>query len=222
MCQGSFNLRSTSASKHITSLIAALTFLGIPLRAQEPATPVAAPKVLVAGENPAIRYLDKEGGKAISSVNFWRVHWSPAGVGAVCYVTVDAPGQQKLRFAIYDNKAVLDYVTTELMSSLAKTFNDPPYAPESGAITQSNVGATERRETCKSDRHTVELVWKGLGQGPWVDIKPGGKTLMTFTMVPASSGEIWIDGKQAPGTWYPAGGGIGTGAYLTVNETWRC
>ena len=43
------------------------------MRAQEPAAPKPpAPKVLVAGENPAIRLLDKEGGKAISSVNFWR------------------------------------------------------------------------------------------------------------------------------------------------------
>jgi hypothetical protein len=221
MCQGSFNLHSISVSKHIASLVAALTFFSIPVRTQESATPTAAPKVLVAGENPAIRYLDKEGGKAISSVNFWRVHWSPVGVGAVCYVTVDAPGQQKLRFAIYDNKPVLDYVTTDLMSSLMKTFNDPPYAPESGTVSQSNIGATERTEICKSDRHTVELVWKGLGQGTWMDMKPGGKTFMTFTMVPASHGEIWIDGKQAPGKWYLNGGGIGTGAYLTVNETWR-
>jgi len=220
MCPGSSSLPFISHFRiAVLSSLAAL-FLNAALYAQEQA-PAPAPKVLVAGENPTIRYLDKEGGKAISSVNFWRVHWSPVGAGAVCYVTVDAPGEEMLRFAIYDNKAVLDYVTTELMSSLMKTFNEPPYAPESGTITQSNVGATERRETCKSDRHTVELVWKGLGQGTWVDMKPGGKTFMTFTMVPAAGGEIWIDGKQAPGTWYPSGGGIGTGAYLTVNETWR-
>jgi len=191
------------------------------IAAQEPAVlKPPAPKVIVAGENPAIRYLDKEGGKAISSVNFWRVEWSPAGAGAVCFVTVDAPGEEKLRFAVYDNKQVLDYVTTDLMSSLMKTFNDPPYLPEKGTIVQTNQGATERKETCKSARHHVELVWKGLGQGTWVDMKPGN-VLMTFTMVPASGGEIWINGKKAPGAWFPTGGGIGTGAYLTVNETWR-
>jgi hypothetical protein len=189
--------------------------------AQEPAAlKPQPPKVIVAGENPAIRYLDKENGKPISSVNFWRVEWSPAGAGAVCFVTVDAPGEQKLRFAVYDNKQVLDYVTTDLMSSLMKTFNDPPYKPEKGTILQTNRGATERKETCKSDQHKVELVWNGLGQGTWVDMKPGN-VLMTFTMVPASGGEIWINGKKAPGEWFPTGGGIGTGAYLTVNETWR-
>jgi hypothetical protein len=191
------------------------------MRAQEPAAPKPpAPKVLVAGENPAIRLLDKEGGKAISSVNFWRVEWSPVGAGAVCFVTVDAPGEKNFRFAIYDNKQVLDYVTSDLMSSLMKTFNDPPYTPEKGTIVQTNEGATDRKETCKSAQHQVELVWKGLGQGTWSDMKIG-PVLMTFTMVPASNGEIWIDGKKAPGTWYPTGGGIGSGAYLTVNETWR-
>mgnify|MGYP005837155193 CR=1 FL=1 len=49
----------------------------------------------------------------------------------------------------------------------------------------------------------------------------GANTLMTFVMVPAGSGEILINGKSAPGTWSPTGGGIGTGAYLALNETWR-
>jgi hypothetical protein len=194
-------------------------------QAQEPTSSTAAPKppapkVLVAGENPAIRLLDKEGGKAISSANFWRVEWSPVGAGAVCFITVNAPGEDNLRIAIYDDKAVLDYVTTSLMSSLMKTFNEPPYMAVKGTITQTNQGATERKETCKSDRYTVELVWQGLGQGTWADMKMG-PVLMTFTMVPASSGEIWINAKKAPGTWFPTGGGMGPGAYLTVNETWR-
>ena len=192
------------------------------IEAQEPAKPPTEPaRVLVAGENPAIRYLDKEGGKAVTSVNFWRVEWSPAGAGAICFVSVNDPAGKHLRFAVYDNKEVLDYVTNDVMSLLLQTFNDPPYTPEKGTIKQTNQGATERRELCKSDRHKVELVWKGLGPGTWVNIKPQGKVFMTFTMVPAAGGEIWINGKQAPGTWYPAGGGLGTGAYLTVNETWR-
>jgi hypothetical protein len=188
--------------------------------AQEAAPKPPAPKVLVAGENPAIRLLDKEGGKAISNANFWRVEWSPVGAGAVCFISINARGEDNLRIAIYDDKNVLDYVTTELMSSLMKTFNDPPYTPMKGTITQTNEGATQRKETCKSDRYNVELVWKGLGQGTWSDMKMG-PVLMTFTMVPASSGEIRINGKKAPGTWFPNGGGMGPGAYLTVNETWR-
>jgi hypothetical protein len=204
----------------------ALTFSGITALAQQP--PVGGPggrgpatKVLVAGENPAIRLLDKENGKAVSSANFWRVEWSPAGAGAVCYLTIEGQGAADLKIAIYDDAKVFDYVTKELMSSLASTFNEPPFTALKGTITQTNNGAGERKETCKADRYNVEFVWKGLSQGNWVDMKMGTNTLMTFVMVPASSGEILINGKKAPGTWFPTGGGMGPGAYLTVNETWR-
>jgi hypothetical protein len=179
------------------------------------------PKVVVAGENPAVRKLDKEGGKAVTNANFFRVHWSPAGSGAVCYLDVTDQGANNLRIAIYDNEKVLDYVTKDLMSSLMPTFNVPAYAPHKGTITQSGDGINERRETCKSERYNVELIWKGMGEARWVDIKMGPTTLMNFVMVPASGGEILINGKSAPGTWYPTGGGIGTGAYLALNETWR-
>jgi hypothetical protein len=212
-------LPSRIASQLFATAAAAAISAGI-AAAQQPASGSQL-KVVVAGANPAIRLLDKEGGMPVTSANFWRVHWSPVGAGAVCYITVNSPEKNHLKFAIYDNKEVLDYVTNDLMSSLAKTFNDPPYTPLKGTITQTNNGATDRTETCKSSKYTVKLVWKGLGQGQWTDIKMGGKVNMTFTMVPASSGEIWINGKQAPGRWFPTGGGIGPGAYLTVNETWR-
>jgi hypothetical protein len=179
------------------------------------------PKVLVAGENPAIRYLDKEGGKPISSANFWRVHWSPAGAGAVCFVTVTDSGANNLRIAIYDDEKVLDYVSKELMGALNAGFNDPPFTPVKGTITQTNNGAKERKETCKSDRYTVELMWHGLGDANFVEFRPGGNVLMSFAMVIASGGEIVINGKQAPGKWFSTGGGIGTGAYLTEDEIWR-
>src|SRR6185503_14078136 len=77
-----------------------------------------APKILVAGENPAITLREKEGGPPLTSVNFWRVHWSPVGSGAVCFVTVSGQGNSDLRIAVHDNPKVLDYVTKELMSSL--------------------------------------------------------------------------------------------------------
>ena len=178
-------------------------------------------KILVAGENPAIRYLDKEGGKPISSVNFWRVHWSPAGPGAICFVTVTDQPSGNLRIAIYDDEKVLDYVSKELMGALNSAFTNPPFTPVKGTITQTNAGPKEHKETCKSDRYTVELLWHGLGDANFVDYRPGGNVMMTFAMVMASSGEIIINGKQAPGKWFATGGGIGTGAYLALNEIWR-
>src|SRR4051812_34357697 len=77
------------------------------LRAQSDSAPAPAQKVIVAGENPAITLRGQEGGEPLTSVNFWRVHWSPVGAGAVCFITVNAPGSENLRIALYDNPKVL-------------------------------------------------------------------------------------------------------------------
>ncbi|MGH9201811.1 MAG: hypothetical protein ACRD2A_11320, partial [Vicinamibacterales bacterium] len=178
------------------------------------------PKVIVAGENPAITLLDKEGGEAVTSINFWRVHWSPVGAGAVCYVTVTGQRAGNLGVAVHDNPKVLDYVTKELMSSLSAGFNTPPFVPLRGTIAQSGDGVSERRETCRSETHTIELTWSGLGEANWVDIRPGANTLMTFAMVRARGAEVVINGKKAPGTLFAQAGRI-PGSFLALNETWR-
>jgi len=196
-------------------------------RAQQP----PATKILVAGENPAITLRDKEGGAALTSVNFWRVHWSPVGSGAVCFVTVSGQGSASqrgasqgggdLRIALYDNAKVLDYVTKELMSSLQTSFNTPPYTPVRGTIAQSGDTVNERKETCTSDTHTIELVWRGFSEPTWVDIKPGANVLMTFTMVMASGADVIINGQKAPGGVFRGGPGSFPPSFLALNETWR-
>jgi hypothetical protein len=179
------------------------------------------PKILVAGENPAITLRDKEGGPPLTSVNFWRVHWSPVGSGAVCFVTVSGQGSGDLRIAVHDNPKVLDYVTKELMSSLMESFNTPPYTPVRGTITQSGDTVTERKETCKSDTHNIELIWRGFLDPTWVDIRPGANVLMTFTMVMAKEAEVIINGKKAPGRVVRGGPGSFPPSFLALNETWR-
>ena len=140
-----------------TAGVLAVAAMAAGMAAQQPSGGSTAPqpKVIVAGENPAITLRDKEGGQALTSVNFWRVHWSPVGDGAVCFVTVTGQGAGDLRLAIHNDPKVLDYVTRELMSSLQASFNTPPYTPVLGTITQSGDMVNERRETCRSDSHTV-------------------------------------------------------------------
>jgi len=191
--------------------------------AQRPPGPPV--KVLIAGENPGLRLLDKEGGKAVTEVNFWRAQWSPAGAGAVCFVTVREAGAENLRVAITDNNALADYVANKLMNSFGgpNRFNDPPYSVVEGTVNQTNVGASQRTETCNSTNFKIEITWKDLGEPAWVpEFRPGnGSIVQSFVMVQAKGGEVRVNGKKAPGTYYPTGGGFGPGAYLTLNETWR-
>lgn len=199
-----------------------LAAIGLPaLRAQTGNAPAPAQKVIVAGENPAITLRGQEGGEPLTSVNFWRVHWSPVGSGAVCFITVNAPGAENLRIALYDNPKVLQYVTTELMSSLSPTFNTPPFTPHAGKITQSGDTVNERKETCVSERYTVELTWRGFSDARWIDIKPGAETSMTFAMVMATGADVVINGRKAPGNVFRGGPGAFPPSFLAVNETWR-
>lgn len=200
------------------------TAAGLAQQPAGPGGPGKPVKVLIAGENPGLRLLDKEGGKALTSVNFWRAQWSPVGVGVVCFVTVSGPAE-KLRIAITDNAQLADYVANKLMGNFKgpQRLNDPPYQVIEGTVTQTNVGTSQRTETCKSRHYKVEIVWKDLGEPAWVpQFRPGGGSIVqSFVMVEAKGGEVLVNGRKAPGTYYPTGGGFGPGAYLTLNEVWR-
>jgi hypothetical protein len=185
--------------------------------------PRAPVKVLIAGENPGLRLLDKEGGKAITEVNFWRAQWSPVGAGAVCFITVRDSGPDNLRIAITDNEPLAQYIANKLMGSFGNQFNDPPYKVLEGTVTQTNVATSQRTENCKTAQYDVAVTWKDLGEPSWVpEFRPGnGSIVQSFVMVQAKGGEVLVNGKKMPGTYYPTGGGFGPGAYLTLNEAWR-
>src|SRR5438045_992766 len=87
-----------------------LFFMPFALRSQN--LPITSEgKVHITGENPGIRLLDKQGGTAMTDVNFWGVDWSSAGAGHVCFVTTrDASGKIDLRVALYDNPKLVDFV----------------------------------------------------------------------------------------------------------------
>src|SRR5215471_11917111 len=210
--------------------IAALAFTATAAFSQQPPAdvprrPPSPPvKVLIAGENPGLRLLNKENGEALTEVNFWRAQWSPTGVGAACFVTIRDSGADNLRVAITDNAELADYIATKIMGSFGTNrFNNPPYQVLKGTVTQSNAGTTQRTETCKADRYTIDVIWKDLGEPSWVpEFRPGnGPVVQSFVMIQAKGGEVIVNGKKPPGTYYPTGGGFGPGAYLTLNEAWR-
>lgn len=183
-------------------------------------TPQTKTKVVVIGENNAVRKLDKPGGQAVSNAELFRVTWSPVGAGTLCVVSVSgqANAADNFRVAIYDNKAVYDYMIKEIRTDYAN------YTPIFGTITQrdSMAGGFSRTETCRTETRTIDLVWTHLKTPNFIDLAMFQNTVqMSLNIIPATSGDIVIDGKPGPGTWYEQGGGIGTGAYLALGEAWR-
>jgi hypothetical protein len=183
-------------------------------------TPSRPGKVFLSGENPYISLRDTPEGPPLTSVSFWRIHWSPVGPGHVCYVTVGAdkePGA--IRVVLYDNKKLLDYLTNEVLGTFNKTYIDRPFTPIGGArFVPGDFAPASRRETCQSEKYTIELTWRDLLEPGLVDIAAGSRPTnpfgITYLRIPAGNAEVVINGTRTPGTSGPGG------SFLAFGETW--
>jgi formylglycine-generating enzyme len=191
--------------------------------ASQAPSPLAIPnrpnKVFLSGENPYIALRETPEGP-LSTASFWRIYWSPVGAGHVCYVTVGepkAPGSARL--ALFDNKALFDYLTTDVLGSYNKTYVEWPFTAVGGAtFAASGDSIRERRETCRTASHSIELVWRELREPGLVDILPGSRPTnpfgITYLRIPAGSAQIIINGKPVPGA------STAPGSFLAFGETW--
>lgn len=199
----------------------ALSLIALPVLAvaQTPASNVRQGHVVISGENPYIRLLDKEGGKTLTQISFWRVHWSPAGPGHVCYVTVGEAGEPgAMRFALYDNAKLYDYLTNEIMAVTNKAYLERPFERVGGAsFGPSGDTIKERVESCRSGKYNVQLSWHDLQTPELVDILPGTRPNnpfgLTFLRIIGTTADVTINGKRAPGATFG-------GSALAFGETW--
>jgi hypothetical protein len=191
---------------------------------QQP-SPMASParpnKVFLSGENPVITLRDTPGGSAtVTQVSFWRIHWSPVGAGHVCFVTSGAentPGA--IRVAIHDNKALLDYLTNDVLGTFNKAYVDRPFTPiGGGTFASSGDSIKEHREICQAEKYKVELAWRELRQPGLVDILAGSRPTnpfgITYLRILAGSVDVRINGAAAPGVSVP------DVSFLAFGETW--
>lgn len=191
---------------------------------QQPSPMASAPranKVYLSGENPVITLRDTPGGStAVTQVSFWRIHWSPVGPGHVCFVTSGDPKSPgAVRVAIYDNKALLDYLTNDVIGTYNKAYLERPFTPVGGGTFPiGGDSIKERRESCLSDKYKVELVWRDLREPGLVDILPGSRPTnpfgITYLRIPAGSADVRINGAPAPGVLAP------DVTFLAFGETW--
>ena len=223
----SFNTMPYTPNARIALALPFAVLLPIALAAQAPPQPspmASAPrpnKVYLSGENPFITLRDTPGGSTtVTQVSFWRIHWSPVGPGHVCFVTSgDRKSPDAVRVAIYDNKALLDYLTNDVIGTYNQTIREWPYTPVGGGTFPiGGDSIKERRESCLSDKYKVELVWRDLRQPGLVDILPGSRPTnpfgITYLRIPAGSADVRINGAAAPGVLAP------DVTFLAFGETW--
>ena len=134
-------------------------------------------EVYVSGENPGIRLLMKEGADPSTEVSFWRVIYSPAGIGHVCYVTSDitgdGPSSDDVRVALTDNDALADYLSKDIMSVFNKVYVENPFPKSRATFQKSGDTRKEWKETIKSDKYTVELLWRDFYTPFLIDVTGG-------------------------------------------------
>lgn len=185
-------------------------------------------KVYVSGENPGIRLLMKEGAPPSTDVSFWRVIYSPVGMGHVCYVTSDitgnGPSSDDVRVALTDNNALADYLSKDIMSVFNKAHVENPFTKSRATFQKSGDTAKEWKETVKGDKYTVELIWKDFYTPFLIDMPVGGQFMygIASMFIPARSADVVINGKRAAGTPFPEPMGTmqSSSAFLAFSETW--
>lgn len=191
-------------------------------------------KVYVTGENPVIRLLDKENGNVLTSASYWRIVWSPAGPGHVCYVTTgDGKSPGDLRVAFVDNRKLYDYLTQQIMIVLDTSISARPFTvvqatfndPGQGTFTDSGDTMTERKVSLKSEKYTVDLIWRDFYEPFQLDTPVGGGRNpfgVTSLFIPAKSAEVIVNGKKSPGNVYPQKRGPvqSSSAFLAFSESW--
>jgi len=190
-------------------------------------------KVYVTGENPGIRLLDKEGGQALTAVSYWRIAWSPAGAGHICFVTTgDGKSSGDLRIALVDNQKLYDFLTQQIMGVIDTSLSTRPYTvmqakfsdPGQGAFDESGV-MKERTVTAKSNKYAVELVWRDFYEPFQLDTPVGGQRNpfgIASLFIPAKSADVIINGKKSAGNVDPQQRGPvqSSTAFLAFSESW--
>ncbi len=191
-------------------------------------------RVYVTGENPGIRLLDKEGGKVLTAVSYWRIIWSPVGAGHVCFVTTgDGKSPDDLRTAFVDSRKLYDFLSQQIMGTFDTSIKERPFTvvqsefsdPGQGTFSESGDSMMERRVKFHSEKYTAVLIWRDFYEPFQLDTPVGGGRNpfgVTSLFIPAKSADVILNGKKAAGNVYPQKRGPvqSSSAFLAFSESW--
>jgi len=195
----------------------------------KPAGDVKNGRVAISGENPVINLSMTGGAPNSTSVSFWRVVYSPVGMGHVCYITADLTGngssKDDIRMAFTDNQDLFGYIDTAIMPMLDGAYRKDPVHSWPATFERSGDTRTAWKETVRAEKFTIELVWKDFIQ-PFLLDKPMGGTAnpygITSMFLPARAADVIINGTRVAGQPYPRMRGTtpNSSAFLAFSETW--
>jgi len=185
--------------------------------------------VAVSGDNHIINLSATGKDSNTTRISFWRVVYSPVGMGHVCYVradlTGDGPSKDDVTMAFTDNEQLVGYLSAEIMPMLDSSFHGEPMHWTKATFAESGDTKTSWKETITAGKTAIELVWRDF-LSPFLIDKPMGDPKMPYGIVsmflPAKSADVIINGTRVAGAPYARLRGTtpSSSAFLAFSETW--
>jgi hypothetical protein len=186
------------------------------------------------GENPGIYLKDDQDGPWTGLMTFFRIMWSPHGMGHGV-VVLDEPGVEKglpaaQNFCIADNEPLARFLVAEFFSSFMSFRVSPgikaiSYLPLT-EVRRAGDSRTKYQEIVKSKDFEVVMTWDRLGTPYAVDMPPDRgptkKHEMYSLFVDAAEAAVTINGRPLRGRVVERdfAGTRKSTAFLAFSESW--
>ena len=191
--------------------------------------PVLPGKVAWTGDNPFI-YLKEDPHGDFSSLSvFFRINYSPCGIGQAAVCVIDPYGENGYGVVLTDNLVMAQYLVKEFLSRFVLfrpcTFMDSLEYVDNAHFEQVRHGNNWSEIAQAADRN-ITLTWNNLGE-PFAADVPGpqsgtGEHEMFSVFQIAESASVILDGKRLPGSTIERDflNGRGQSAGMAISETW--
>ena len=186
------------------------------------------------GENPGIYLKDTQDGPWTGLMTFFRIVWSPHGMGHGV-VVLDQPGVEKglpeaQNLCITDNEPLARFLVAEFFSNFMSFRVSPgikaiPYLPLT-EVRRAGDPRTRYQEIVKSKDFEVVMTWDKLGAPYAVDMPPDKgptkKHEMYSLFVDAGDASVTINGRPLRGRVVERdfAGTRKSTAFLAFSESW--
>ena len=162
-------------------------------------------RVILTGENPFIRLSENDGDPNKTDASFWRIIFSPAGMGHVLYLKSELTEN---RWCIYsDNIAMARWLQSTVQGMLNAETADSAIPVIDAEFAQSGDPRHSWTERVVSRNEEISLTWHEIGEPLLIHTEPsevpGRRYGVCTVLVPALSARLVRNNVQAVGQPWP-------------------
>ena len=162
-------------------------------------------RAILTGENPFIRLSEKDGDPNKTDASFWRIIFSPAGMGHVLYLRSELTEN---RWRIYsDNIALARWLQSTVQGMLNAETADAGIEVVDAEFAKSGDPRHFWTERVVSRDEAISLTWRQIGDPLLIHTQPnevpGRRYGVCTVLIPALGARLVRNGVQAAGRPWP-------------------